>query len=85
MGMLEWLALPVTGPIRGIMWIAQHAAEQAEREIYDPAAVQGQLQELEMRFDMGEITDEEYAEAEEVLLGRLRDIREHLAEGQQQK
>jgi len=85
MGMLEWLTLPVTGPIRGIMWIAQQAAEQAEREIYDPAVVHGQLQELEMRFDIGEISEEDYAEAEEVLLGRLRDIREHLAEGKQEQ
>ena len=41
MGMLEWLTLPVTGPIRGIMWIAQQAADQAEREIYDPTVGSG--------------------------------------------
>jgi len=85
MGLLATLlTLPVTGPLRGVMWIAEKAAEQAEHELYDEGAVRGQLQELELRCDLGEISEEEYLTAEESLLARLRDIREHHAAGKRE-
>ncbi len=73
------LTLPVLGPIKGVMWIARQVAEHAERELYDEDAVRGQIQELEMRYDLGEIGEEEYLAAEERLLARLRTIRERKA------
>jgi hypothetical protein len=81
MGLLvNLLTLPVMGPIKGLIWIAEKAAEQAEREAYNEDNVRGQLMELELRLDLGEITEEEYAVAEEELLARLRVAREHQAE-----
>ena len=53
--------------------------EHAEAEIYDEGAVRGKLMELEMRFDLGEISEAEYLEAEEFLLSRLKQIREYKA------
>jgi hypothetical protein len=41
--------------------------------------VRGQLMEMELRLDLGEISEEEYLEVEEVLLERLRIIRERQA------
>lgn len=80
MGFLtDLLTLPVLGPIKGVMWIARQAAEQAERELYDEDTVRGQIQELELRHDLGEISEEEYLAAEERLLTRLRAIRERKA------
>ena len=79
MGLLELLTLPVLGPIRGVMWIAEKVAEQADRELYDEDAVRGQLMELELHYDLGEITEKEYQAAEETLLERLRVIRERQA------
>ena len=73
------LTLPVSGPFRGAVWIARKLAEQAEHEMYDEGAVRAQLQELELRFDLKEIDEEEYLAAEEGLLARLRMIREHHA------
>ncbi|MBU0510587.1 MAG: gas vesicle protein GvpG [Chloroflexi bacterium] len=70
------LTLPVMGPIKGLVWIAEKVTEQAEREFYDKEAVHGKLMELELYYDLGEISEEEYMEAEEVLLERLRIIRE---------
>lgn len=82
MGFLtKLLTLPVTGPIQGVIWIAEKVAEQAERELYDEEKVRGQLMELELRYDLGEISEEEYLEAEEALLERLRIIRERQAAG----
>ena len=73
------LTLPVMGPIKGVMWIAEKVNEQVEKELYDEDAVRGKLMELELRLDLGEISEEEYTEAEEVLLERIRIIRERQA------
>ena len=73
------LTFPVTGPIKGVMWIAEKVAEEADKKLYDEDTVRGQLMEMELRLDLGEISEEEYMEAEEVLLGRLRVIRERQA------
>lgn len=80
MGLLiKLLTLPVTGPIQGVIWIAEKVAEQAEKELYDEDAVRGWLMELELRYGLGEISEEEYLEAEEALLERLRIIRKRQA------
>jgi hypothetical protein len=73
--LVDLLTSPVLGPIRVVKWIAEKVAEQAERELYDEDVVRGQLQELELRYDLGEIGEEEYLAAEERLLARLRAIR----------
>ncbi len=73
------LTFPVMGPIKGIVWIAEKVDEQVEKELYDEDAVRGKLMELELRLDLGEISEEEYMEAEEVLLERIRIIRERQA------
>ena len=80
MGLLmNLLTLPVTGPFRGAIWIVQKLAEQAEHEVYDEGAVRAQLMELELRYDLKEIDEEEYLAAEEELLAQLKAIREHHA------
>jgi hypothetical protein len=77
--LLKLLTFPVTGPIGGTLWIAERLAEQAEREMYNEGAVRGQLMELELRLDMGEISQEEFEQVEAILLERLRVIRERQA------
>jgi uncharacterized membrane protein len=78
------LTSPVLGPIQGVIWIAENLVEQAERELYDGEAVRGRLMELELRYDLGEISEEEYLAAEETLLERLRIIRQ-ATEGREQR
>jgi len=76
MGMLiDLLALPLTGPINGTIWIAEKLLEQAENEMYDESKVRAKLMEMEMLLDLGDISEETYMAAEEELLERLRDIR----------
>lgn len=80
MGLLSKILLfPITGPLDGTLWIADKLLEQAEGEIYDEGKVRAQMMELELRLDLGEIDEESYFEAEEFLLGRLREIREYKA------
>ena len=73
------LTLPVSGPFRGVMWIVQKLAEQAEHTMYDEGAVRAQLLELELRYDLKEIDEDEYLAAEEELLAQLKAVREHNA------
>ncbi len=80
MGLLiDLLTFPVMGPIKGVVWIAEKVNEQAEKELYDEDALRGRLMELELRYDLGEISEEEYLAAEEDLLARLKIIRERQA------
>jgi hypothetical protein len=74
------LTLPVLGPIKGIVWVAEKIAEQAENELYDADKIRGKLMELELLYDMDQICEEEYLEAEEALLERLKIIRERQRE-----
>ena len=64
--------------------MATKAAEAAESEFLDESKVRGELSELQMRLDMGDITEEEYDEQENVLVERLNAIREAKAERHQQ-
>lgn len=79
--LLTLLAFPFLGPVRSTAWIAARVAEEAEHQLYDPERTRQELEVLELRRDLGEIDEAEYAAAEDQLLGRLAAIREREAEG----
>ena len=79
--LLKLLTFPVTGPVNGLLFVADKLAEQAENEMYNEDAVRAQLTELELRYDLGEIEEESFYEAEEELLDRLKMIRKRKEEG----
>jgi hypothetical protein len=76
MGLLTGLLTLPLAPVRGTVWLAERLAEEAARELDDERSIQRQLIELQMSYDLGEIDDEEYAEAEADLLERLARARE---------
>jgi hypothetical protein len=76
----DLLTSPVLSPIRGVHWLAKNVAEEAERQYLDQDRVRAQLMELQVRLDMGEIAEDEYAEQERVLVEQLNAIREAKAE-----
>jgi hypothetical protein len=78
--LLDALTLPVLGAPRLVVWIAKMTMEAAQREMFDEAAVQGALLDLQMRYDLGEMGEEEYLQQEAALLERLKLIREAKAE-----
>ncbi len=71
MGLLTALVTLPLAPVRGTIWIAEVLLEEAERQMRDPAVVEQQLLEAEDAFERGELTEEEFAEIEDELLGRL--------------
>ena len=80
MGLLiDLLTFPVMGPIKGIVWIAETIQDEADKQFYGEDAVRAQLMELEVKMDLGEISEEAYTEAETVLLQRLKIARDRRA------
>jgi gas vesicle protein GvpG len=68
------LTLPLA-PVRGTVWIAERILEQAEADVDDEGAIVTQLMEIDAAREAGEISEQEAAEAEDILLERLIAIR----------
>lgn len=63
-------------PIKGVVFIAQKVHEIAEGEMTDDETkLKQELQELQMRFEMDEIVEEEYDRRERAILERLNALR----------
>ena len=75
MGLITGLLTLPLAPVRGTVWIAERILEQAESELDDEGAIMTQLMEIDAAREVGEIGEQEAAEAEDVLLERLIAIR----------
>ena len=72
MGLISGLLTLPLAPVRGVVWITERVAEQAERELYGEDTIRAQLYELQAAYELGEMSEEELEEAETELLQRLR-------------
>jgi len=79
----EILLSPVTGPVRMVEFVTNRVKDQVEAEYYDEGKVRAELLDLTMRYDHGEIDDEEYRQQEATILEHLNQIRAY-REAQQQ-
>jgi hypothetical protein len=59
-----------------LSWVLDTVATAADAEMNDDTVLREQLLEAEMRREMGEISDEEFAEFEADVLARIREIKE---------
>ena len=75
MGLVTGLLTLPLAPIRGTVWLAEQLAAEAERELGDERTVRRRLAEAERRFELGELSVEEYEAIEDVLLERLEELR----------
>ena len=64
------LTLPLA-PVRGTVWVAELLAQEAERELRDAQSPQRALAELEAARAAGELSDEDFAEAEAELIDAM--------------
>jgi ribosome assembly protein YihI (activator of Der GTPase) len=76
MGLITGLLTLPLAPVRGVAWVTEKIAEEAERELYDEARIMRELTELEDALDRGEISAERYDEYVDELLERLELARE---------
>jgi hypothetical protein len=58
-------------PIRGVIKLGELLQEEVERQLHDPARIRRELDEAARRHDAGELSDEEFAEAQDELTGTL--------------
>jgi hypothetical protein len=71
----DLLLLPIKGPIAGFRWVMNTIQKLADEELLDDQPWKERLIELQMRLELGELTEEEYAAEEKVVFQALRDIR----------
>jgi Gas vesicle protein G len=76
MGLLtKLLFFPIAGPVAGIRWSLGKVQSVVEQELTDDTPVKQDLMELQMKLELGDITNKEYAEQEALIIARLRDVR----------
>ncbi len=76
------LSAPVSAPLNGLVAIARLIDDQIKSELYDESKIRGELTELELKLDLQEISEEEYEAHEEILLQRLKEVREMKKNGE---
>lgn len=71
----DLLLLPIKGPIAGFRWIMKTIQTMADEELMNDQPWKERLIELQMRLELGEISEEEYGREEAIVFQALRDIR----------
>jgi len=72
-------------PCRFVAWIGEKLQEQAVSEMTDESALQQGLLDLQMQFELGEISEREYHSQEDAVMRRLDEIRKHKEAEQQRR
>lgn len=68
-------------PVHGVVWIAKKIKEQAEDRLYNVTALKEALQELQSRFDAGEISQQEYDANEARFLKAIEEAKKYHESG----
>jgi len=58
-------------PLKGVVWLGEKLNEVAEKELNDDGLIKQELMELQLRFELDEISEQEYNKKENELLDRL--------------
>lgn len=62
-------------PIKGLIWLGEKVNEVVEEEVSGEGRIKERLMELQLRFELDEISEEEYEQKEEELLKQLDAIK----------
>jgi gas vesicle protein GvpG len=62
--------------VGGIKFVLRKIVDAVEAQLNDDSVLHEELLAAQMRLELGEITDEEFANVEADILARLREIRE---------
>jgi hypothetical protein len=76
MGLISGLLTLPLAPVRGVAWISEQVALEAERELNDETRARRELAHLEMELELGRIDEQQFEEREDRLLERLAHARE---------
>lgn len=67
----------ILAPVKLTKWLGEKVYEASEAELTDKSRIQEALLEAQIRFELGEMTEEEYNARETVLVERLEAIRQY--------
>jgi hypothetical protein len=71
----DLLLLPMKLPVKGFEWIMRQIQTMANEELLNDQPWKERLIELQMRLELGEITEADYTEQEAQVFQALREIR----------
>ena len=63
-------------PCRGLFWVFEKIHDMAKEEVSDEKYTLKKLLELQLRYEMDEISEEEYNREEAKLQAKLNELRE---------
>ena len=75
MGLITGLLTLPLAPVRGVAWVAEQVADQAEQELYDEGRIMREMAAVELAHDAGEIDDDTLEAHQDLLLQRLEEGR----------
>jgi len=58
-------------PLKGVIWLGKKVNEVGEKKLYDEGGIKEELMALQLRFELDEISEQEYDKQEKELLARL--------------
>ena len=75
MGLISGLLTLPLAPVRGVAWIGEQVALEAERETDEEPRIKRELAQLEIDLELGRIDEATFEEREDELLERLERMR----------
>ncbi|MDD1427820.1 gas vesicle protein GvpG [Dolichospermum sp. ST_sed9] len=70
--LMKALLLPIMGPISGVVWIAEQIQERTNTEFDAQENLHKRLLSLQLSFDIGEISEEDFEVQEEEILLKIQ-------------
>lgn len=70
------LLLPIMGPLNGVVWVAEQIQDRTNSEFDAQENLHKQLLSLQLSFDIGEISEEEFEIQEEEILLKIQALEE---------
>ncbi|WP_067898593.1 gas vesicle protein GvpG [Nocardia vaccinii] len=71
MGLLSSIFSLPLAPIRGVIWVSELIQDQVEQQLYDPAALRGELEEIDRAEATGDLSAQEAEQAQQAVLDRM--------------
>jgi hypothetical protein len=74
MGLITGLLTLPLAPVRGVAWIGEQIAEEADRQMDPEARLRRELGRLQVEHELGDLSDEEFERREDELLEQLEEV-----------
>jgi hypothetical protein len=74
MGLITGLLTLPLAPVRGVAWIGEQIAEEADRQLDPEARIRRELGRLQVEHELGDLSDEEFERREDELLEQLEEV-----------